>query len=122
MIAARDCCNLVRTFGDDELKETFARMELTKLPSLISEVQHHIDNINQKELFASDDTTKLLVNEAMEDITFNFSKISEEELKIVGGKENVTEKYRKTVRAFTQNIDPDDPEFITLQEAFLLRF
>ena len=101
---------------------TFAKMELTKLPSLISEVQHHIDNINQKELFASDDTTKLLVNEAMEDITFNFSKISEEELKIVGGKDAVTEKYKKTVRAFTQNIDPDDPEFITLQEAFLLRF
>ena len=68
LIAARDCCNLVRTFGDDELKETFAKMELTKLPSLISEVQHHIDNINQKELFASDDTTKLLVNEAMEEI------------------------------------------------------
>ncbi len=67
LIAARDCCNLVRTFGDDELKETFAKMELTKLPSLISEVQHHIDNINQKELFASDETTKLLVNEAMED-------------------------------------------------------
>lgn len=93
-------------------------MELTKLPSLISEVQHHIDNINQKELFASDETTKLLVNEAMEDITFNFSKISEEELRIVGGKDAVTEKYKKTVRAFTQNIDPDDPEFITLQEAF----
>ena len=122
LIAARDCCNLVRTFGDDELKETFAKMELTKLPSLISEVQHHIDNINQKELFASDETTKLLVNEAMEDITFNFSKISEEELRIVGGKDAVTEKYKKTVRAFTQNIDPDDPEFITLQEAFLLRF
>ncbi len=122
LIVARDCCNLVRTFGDEALKETFAKMELTKLPSLISEVQHHIDNINQKELFANDDTTKLLVNEAMEDITFNFSKISEEELKLVGGKEAITEKYRKTVRAFTQNIDPDDPEFITLQEAFLLRF
>lgn len=49
-------------------------MELTKLPSLISEVQHHIDNINQKELFASDDTTKLLVNEAMEDITLISAK------------------------------------------------
>ena len=122
LIAARDYCNLVRTFGDDELKSTFAKMELTKLPSLISEVQHHIDNINQKELFASDDATKLLVNEAMEDITFNFSKISEEELKLIGGKDALTEKYRKTVRAFTQNIDPDDPEFITLQEAFLLRF
>ena len=122
LVAARDCCNLVRTFGDDELKAVFAQMELTKLPMLISEVQHHIDNINQKELFSNDDTTKLLVNEAMEDITFNFSKISEEELKIVGGKDEVTEKYRRTVRAFTANIDPDDPEYITLQEAFVQRF
>ncbi len=121
LIAARDCYNIVRTFGDDDLKAAFAKMELTKLPSLISEVQHHIDSINQKEMFSNDDTT-LLVNEAMEDITFNFSKISEEELKLVGGKEAVTEKYRKTVRAFTTNIDPEDPEFITLQEAFLQRF
>ena len=122
LVAARDCCNLVKTFGDDELKAVFAQMELTKLPMLISEVQHHIDNINQKELFSNDDTTKILVNEAMEDITFNFSKISEEELKIVGGKDEVTEKYRRTVRAFTANIDPDDPEYITLQEAFVQRF
>lgn len=122
LIAARDCCNLVRTFGDEKLKAAFAQMELTKLPMLISEIQHHIDNINQKELFASDDTTKVLVNEAMEDITFNFSKISEEELKIVGGKDEVTEKYRRTVRAFTANIDPEDPEYITLQEAFIQRF
>ncbi len=122
LVAARDCCNIVRTFGDEKLKEIFANMELTKLPMLISEVQHHIDNINQKEMFANDDATKLLVNEAMEDITFNFSKVSEEELKLVGGKEAVTEKYRKTVRAFVDNFDHDDPEYITLQEAFLLRF
>ena len=122
LVAARDCCNIVRTFGDEKLKEIFANMELTKLPMLISEVQHHIDNINQKEMFANDDATKLLVNEAMEDITFNFSKVSEEELRLVGGKEAVTEKYRKTVRAFVDNFDHDDPEYITLQEAFLLRF
>lgn len=122
LIAARDCCNLVRTFGDEELKATFAKMELSKLPSLIGEVQHHIDNINQKELFSGDDTTKLLVNEAMEDISFNFSKINEEELRLVGGKDAVTDKYKRTVQAFMQNIDADDPEFITLQEAFIQRF
>lgn len=122
LIVARDCYNLVRTFGDDDLKAIFTKMELTKLPALISEVQHHIDNINQKELFASDDRTKLLINEAMEGITFNFSKISEEELKLIGGRDAVTEKYRKTVHAFAQNIDPDDPDFITLQEAFIIRF
>lgn len=122
LVAARDCCNIVKTFGDQKLKEIFANMELTKLPMLILEVQHHIDNINQKEMFSNDDTTRLLVNEAMENITFNFSKVSEEELKLVGGKEAVTEKYRKTVRAFVDNFDHDDPEYITLQEAFLLRF
>ena len=122
LVAARDCCNLVRTFGDENLKAIFAQMELTKLPMLISEVQHHIDNINQKEMFSTDDSTKLLVNEAMENITFNFSKVSEEELKLVGGKDAVTDKYRRTVRAFTENIDHDDPEYITLQEAFLQRF
>ena len=112
----------MRTFGDAELKATFSKMELTRLPSLISEVKHHIDNINQKEIFNMMDVTKVLVNEAMEEITFSFNKISEEEMKIVGGKDSVVEKYKKTVRAFTHNIDQEDPEFITLQEAFLLRF
>ena len=122
LVAARDCCNLVRTFGDDELKSVFEKMALTKLPMLISEVQHHIDNINQKEMFANENSARLLINEAMEDITFNFSKISEEELKLVGGKDEVTKKYRQTVRAFTANFDQEDPEYITLQEAFLQRF
>ena len=37
--AARDCGNLVRTFGDDELKEQFSHLELTKLPGMLKEVQ-----------------------------------------------------------------------------------
>lgn len=122
LISARDCCNVVRTFGDDELKETFIHLEITKLPAMISEVQHHIDNINQKETFAEEDATKQLVNEAMEDIVFNFSKIGEEEMKLIAGGVELQEKWSKTIHAFTQNVDPDDPEFITLREAFMQRF
>lgn len=122
LIAARDCCNIVRTFGDEELRETFARLEITKLPAMISEVQHHIDTINQKEAFSNDDSTKQLVNEAMQDISFNFSKIGEEEMKLISGGVELQENWQKTIRAFTGNIDPDDPEFITLREAFMLRF
>lgn len=122
LIAARDCCNIVRTFGDEELKETFARLEITKLPAMISEVQHHIDTINQKEAFSNDDFTRQLVNEAMQDISFNFSKIGQEEMKLISGGVELQEKWQKTIRAFTGNIDPDDPEFITLREAFMLRF
>lgn len=122
LISARDCCNMVRTFGDAELKAAFAALELPKLCQMISEVQHHIDAINQKEAFSSDDTTKLLVNEAMQDITFNFSKIGEEEMKLISGGVELQDKWQRTIRGFTQNIDQDDPEFITLREAFMQRF
>lgn len=122
LVAARDCCNVVRTFGDDELKETFAHLEITKLPQMISEVQHAIDNINQKEAFEGDDATKQLVNEAMEDISFNFSKIGEEEMKLISGGIELQEKWQKTIHAFTENLDQEDPEFITLREAFMQRF
>ena len=74
LIAARDCCNVVRTFGDDDIKQAFAKLEITRLPEMIREVQRQIDMINQKEAFDSDDSTRQLINEAMQDITFNFSK------------------------------------------------
>ena len=119
---ARDCYNIVRTFGDDDLKEVFAKLEITRLPEMISEVQHHITAINQKEAFEGDDTTSQLVNEAMEDITFNFSKIGEEEMKIISGGDELQGKWKKTVQTFSNNIDPEDPEYITLMEAFRQRF
>ena len=122
LIEARDCYNVIRTFGDDDLKDVLSHLEICKLSEMISEIQHHIDNINQKEAFAEDDKTKQLVNEAMEDITFNFSKIGEEEMKIIAGGVELQEKWQKTIRAFTRNIDQEDPEFITLREAFMQRF
>lgn len=122
LIAARDCCNVVRTFGDDELKETFAKLEFTKLPAMISELQHCIDKINQKEAFESEDETRHLVNEAMQDISFNFSKIGEEEMKLISGGLELEEKWKRTIEAFMQNYDQDDPEYISLREAFMQRF
>ena len=122
LVAARDCCNIVRTFGDDDLKAAFAKLELTRLPQMISEIQHAIDSINQKEVFEGSDATRHLVNEAMQDIEFNFRKIGEEEMKIISGGAELQEKWRKTIQSFTENIDPDDPEFITLREAFMQRF
>lgn len=121
LISARDYCNLVRTFGDAELKEVFSKMDLIKLPAMILEVQYHINNINQKEQFSNADETVKLVNEAMQDIEFNFSKISSEEMKVVATEE-LKEKWQKIIRNFTDNSDQDDPEYITLREAFIQRF
>ena len=122
LLEARDCCNLVRTFGDEDLKETFKKIEILKLPQMLSEVQRRISLINQKELFNGDQEIKALINDAMSEITFSFRRISTEELKIISGGEELQEKWRKTISSFTENIDKEDPEYITLQEAFMRKF
>ena len=122
LISAKDCANIVRTFGDNDLKDAFGKLEITKLPDMLKEVQHHIDIINQKEAFAVSDETKQLVNEAMQDIRFNFSKIGEEEMKMIAGGRELQDKWSVAIRKFTENTDPDDPEYITLRDAFMQRF
>ena len=122
LIEVRDCCNIVKTFGDEDLKAAFANFEVTRIKDILSEVQRHINIINQREAITGGDTTRVMVNEAMQDITFNFSKIGEEELKLVSGGMELNEKLQKTIRKFTENVDPEDPEYITLREAFHKRF
>ena len=120
--SAKNMANIVRTFGDDEMKEQFAKLEITKLPQLLSEVQRRISIINQKEAFNANEETKTLINEAMMDIEFTFSKIGQEEMQLISGGVELKEKWQRTISSFTQNFDQDDPEFISLREAFMERF
>ena len=120
--SAKNMANIVRTFGDDEMKEQFAKLEITKLPQLLSEVQRRISIINQKEAFNTNEETKTLINEAMMDIEFTFSKIGLEERRLISGGVELQEKWQRTISSFTQNFDQDDPEFISLREAFMERF
>lgn len=122
LVSAKNMANIVRTFGDDGMRERFSKLELTRLPELLSEVQHRINIINQKEAFKMSEETKLLINEAMLDIEFDFSKIGTEELQIIGGTRVLKEKWQRAITAFTDNFDQEDPEFITLREAFAQRF
>lgn len=91
--SAKNMANLVRTFGDDDMKEQFAKLEITKLPQLLSEVQRRIGIINQKEVFSIGDETKTLINEAMMDIEFTFSKIGQEEMRLISGGAELKEKW-----------------------------
>ncbi len=120
--SAKDMANLVRTFGDDDMKERFAKVEITKLPTLIQEVQRRINIINQKEAFETSDETKLHINEAMLNVEFKFSIIGLEEMKMIGSGDDLKNKFQCAIHAFLDNLDPDDPEFITIQEAFRQRF
>ena len=120
--SAKNMANIVRIFGDGDMKTQFSKLEITKLPELISEVQRRIGVINQKEAFSVSDETKVLINEAMMDIEFTFSKIGQEEMKIISGGVELKEKWERTITAFTQNFDQEDPEYITLRDAFMQRF
>ena len=120
--SAKNMANIVRTFGDGDMKTQFSKLEITKLPELISEVQRRIGVINQKEAFSVSDEAKVLINEAMMDIEFTFSKIGQEEMKIISGGVELKEKWERTITAFTQNFDQEDPEYITLRDAFMQRF
>lgn len=120
--SAKNMANLVRTFGDDEIKEQFSKLEISKLPQLLSEVQRRIGIINQKEAFSTSDATKTLINEAMMDIEFTFSKIGQEEMRLISGGAELKAKWQRTITSFTQNFDQEDPEFISLRDAFMERF
>lgn len=122
LLMVRDCCNLVRTFGDKELKASFAKFELPKVSEMISEIQNRISNINLKEVFYRSDETLELINEAMNDISFDFRKIGEEEMKLVSGGLELQQKWSDTISCFTANIDKEDPEYISLWEVFMKRF
>lgn len=120
--SAKNMANLVRTFGDEDMKEQFSKLEITKLPQLLSEVQRRIDIINQKEAFCTNDETKTLINEAMMNIEFTFSKIGQEEMRLISGGAELKEKWQRTIASFTQNFDQEDPEFMSLRDAFMERF
>lgn len=122
LMNAKNMFNLVRTFGDEELKETFAKLIIEKLPDMLIAVQSRINEINTIEAFETSDETKMLINETMMNIQFNFSMINKEELKLVDNGSELQEKLNKTLHELKEYYDPEDPQFITLAEAFKLRF
>lgn len=119
---AKNLYNLVRTFGDDELKHCFAKLTIEKLPDMLSAVQSRINEINAIQAFETSDETKMLINETMMNIQFNFSLIHKEELKLVDNGAGLQEKLARTLRELHDYYDPEDPQYITLAEAFAFRF
>lgn len=121
LISARDYSNVVKTFGDEELKNNFKKLEISMVNQLLSEVIRHIGILNQKEYFERSDETTQMINNAMANIQFNFSRIGKEEMQIISAAQ-LQEKWEYTIHSFTQNEDQEDPEYITLREAFMMRF
>lgn len=123
LVTIRDCYNIGRTFGDDDLKSSLEVFQIMSLPALLSSVQHCIDAVNLKAAITAEDETRRTINEAMAGITFRFEAQGDEVMNIVdGGGEELQRKWSEVISQFAGNIDQDDPKYISLRDAFLQRF
>ena len=107
---ARSLYNLIRLQGEYSFLD---QLDFHKLNQLYRETSNHLDLLNLKEnLESSADTTGLL-NVALEDVIFKFTKVGEEELVLADKLKNT---LRQTREALANNFDQQDPKFITLKE------
>ncbi|HRH36423.1 MAG TPA: type I restriction endonuclease subunit R, partial [Catalimonadaceae bacterium] len=107
---AKELRNLIRLQGDDDL---LAGLDFFKLNQLLGVAQGQLNKLNLIDnLETGADTTQLL-NVALEEVIFQFVKISEEELVIA---DELKGQLRQTREAMLQNFDPKDPEFVSLRQ------
>lgn len=107
---ARSLYNLIRLQGDYPLLQ---ELDFQKLNQLYRETCNHLDRLNLKESIESSTDTGNLLNVALEDVLFMFTKVREEELVLADKLKNT---LRQTREALADNFDQQDPKFITLRE------
>ena len=107
---AKSLYNLIRLQGDYELLK---QLDFQKLNKLYIETSNHLNLLNLKASIESGEDTSNLLNVALEDVIFKFTKISEEELVLADKLKNT---LRQTREALAGNFDQQDPVFISLKE------
>lgn len=107
---ARSLYNLIRMQGEYALLQ---QIDFQKLNQLYRETCNHLDLLNLKESIESGTDTSNLLNIALEDVLFTFTKVKEEELVLADKLKNT---LRQTREAMLDNFDQQDPKFITLKE------
>ncbi|ALO40969.1 type I restriction endonuclease subunit R [Pseudoalteromonas phenolica] len=107
---ARSLYNLIRLQGEYDFLD---QLDFAKLNVLYRETSNHLDLLNLKKDLESGQDTSNLLNRALEDVIFKFVKIGEEELVLADKLKNT---LRQTREALANNIDQQDPKFITLKE------
>ncbi|HCG6764785.1 type I restriction endonuclease subunit R [Vibrio parahaemolyticus] len=110
LINAKELSNVIRYQSIDELREA---LDFDRLKVMLREVESHIDILNFQENLETGEDTSNLLNEALEDMVFMFTKISEEELVLADKLKN---KLRQTREEMQNNFDQQDPKFIKLKE------
>lgn len=107
---AKELKNIIRLQGFEELLQ---KLDFFKLNQLLNITQAQIDKLNQLDALQNDADTTSLLNTALEDIIFMFTKVSESELVIADELKN---ELRRTREELLNNFDEKDPYFISLKE------
>jgi type I restriction enzyme R subunit len=107
---AKSLYNLIRLSGDFEMLE---RLNFKTLSVLSREAERRLALINMKEALEHHVDTTSLLNVALEDVIFAFSKINEEEMILA---DELKEVLQRTREGLGGNFDQQDPVFITLKE------
>ena len=89
------------------------KLDFKKLNILLSEANNRLAMINLKEALENKVDTQNLLNIALEDVIFAFTKVKQEELLLADELKNTLQKTREGLGG---NFDPQDPEFISLKE------
>ena len=107
---AKSLYNLIRLSGNYEM---LGELDFHKLTILSREANNHLALINTKEALENNVDTSNLLNIALEDVYFAFTKVKEEEMVLADQLKNTLQKTRE---ALSGNFDPRDPEFVSLKE------
>lgn len=108
---ANELKNIIR-LGDD--KELMQLLDFYKMQQLLSVAQKRLDALNLIDTINNRTENTNLLNEALEDIWFTFVKVGEAEMILADAAKN---QMQQTREALERNIDPKDPQFISLKEA-----
>lgn len=106
----KELINIIQLFGYEELAQRFT---MENLHALYTEVNNRIALVNLKQNMQDGEDVSGLLNLALDQIEFHFRKVSESELVIADQFQDILEKTR---RELGRNLDPKDPEYISLLE------
>ena len=107
---AKSLYNLIRLSGDYELLD---KLDFKKFALLSRIADQRLSLINTKESLNQGVDTGNLLNQALEDVIFAFTKVKEEEMVLADELKATLQKTREGLGA---NFDQADPEFISLKE------
>ncbi|AKF40948.1 deoxyribonuclease HsdR [Mycoplasmopsis canis] len=111
---AKGCYNIARSFFDSSFRNEFKNLEIEEISQMISLLYKRISFINFQETENKGQEIKLITNEILSNIKFNFVLASKEEMKIISNELN--DKIQEIERSLSNQVDKNEPTFISLQE------